>query len=109
MWSMNRLVNHMKLLPQLNRIDSTVATTSAHFTGPLTIKIPRMKRNSTKAPTYTGPEVPGCSPQYEPNWATYCRLLAGTFLMAALWLLRGMFDAPPLTSGISREKVSPMP
>ena len=43
---------------------STVAAKRHHFMGPLTMKNPSQKSMRTKAPTYTGPLVPGCSPQY---------------------------------------------
>ena len=56
---MKRSVNHMKFLPHERSTESNVAKNSAHFIGPFTMKSPRMKSMSTKAPTYTGPLVPG--------------------------------------------------
>ena len=63
---MKKLVKPMKLCPQESRMESTVAASNAHFIGPFTMNSPRMKSMSTNAPTYTGPLVPGCSPQYCP-------------------------------------------
>ena len=50
-WSIKRSVKPMKLWPHESNIDSTVAITRAHFTGPFTTK--RLKMNNTKmsAPT----------------------------------------------------------
>ncbi|CUP59973.1 Uncharacterised protein [Segatella copri] len=44
-----------------------VAASIAHFIGPFTINRPRIKSMQTKAPTYTGPLVPGWLPQYCPS------------------------------------------
>ena len=62
--SMKKSVNGMKFFPHDRRMEKRVAPKSAHFIDPFTMKHPKMKRNSTKAPTYTGPEVIGCSPKY---------------------------------------------
>ena len=64
MLSIKKLVNPMKFFPQESKIEKTVPASSAHFMGPFTIKSPNINNVNTKAPTYTGPEVPGCSPQY---------------------------------------------
>ena len=61
---MKKSVNGMKFLPHERTMEKNVAPSNAHFNGPLTMKQPRMKRNSTKAPTYTGPDVIGWSPKY---------------------------------------------
>ena len=53
----------MKFFPQLSRMESRVAISSAHFSLPFTVKAPNTKRKTTMAPTYTGPLVPGWSPQ----------------------------------------------
>ena len=60
-------VLRVKLRHHDSRTDKTVAANSAHFIGPFTMNKPSMKSIITKAPTYTGPLVPGCSPQYCPN------------------------------------------
>ena len=61
---MKKSVNGMKFLPHDNNIDRIVTTSSAHFIGPFTMNNPKMNSIITKAPTYTGPIVIGCSPQY---------------------------------------------
>ena len=50
-WSMKKSVNGMKLCPHDNNIERIVAASNAHFTGPFTMKSPRMNSISTKAPT----------------------------------------------------------
>ena len=64
---MKKSVSGMKFLPHESMIERMVAASKAHFTGPFTTNNPNTKSMSTKAPTYTGPLVPGCSPQYCPN------------------------------------------
>ena len=54
----------MKFLPHESSTESTVAASSAHFIGPFTMNRPSTKSIITNAPTYTGPLVPGWSPQY---------------------------------------------
>lgn len=58
----------MKFLPHANTMEKNVAPINAHFKGPFTMKQPSMKRKSTNAPTYTGPEVMGWSPKYWVSW-----------------------------------------
>ena len=65
-WSMKKSVKGMKFFPHERSMERIVAASNAHFIGPFTMKSPRMKSMTTKAPTYTGPLVPGCSPQYCP-------------------------------------------
>ena len=66
MLSMKKSVNGMKCFPHDNSIDRMVTASNAHFIGPFTINRPRINSIITKAPTYTGPIVIGCSPQYCP-------------------------------------------
>ena len=54
----------MKLRPHDNITEKTVSTNRHHFIGPFTTNKLKTNSISTKAPTYTGPLVPGCSPQY---------------------------------------------
>ena len=54
----------MKFLPHESRMLRAVAASRHHFMGPFTMKKPSQNSIRTKAPTYTGPLVPGCSPQY---------------------------------------------
>ena len=85
----------MKFLPQESMMEKSVAPKSAHFIGPFTIKQPKRKRNNTKAPTYTGPEVPGWVPKYwdkEPYKLLYLGL--ALVIAASLWLMAT--EAPPL-------------
>ena len=63
---MNKSVNGMKFRPHDNSIDRMVTASNAHFIGPFTMNRPRINSITTKAPTYTGPIVIGCSPQYWP-------------------------------------------
>ena len=65
-WSMKKSVNGMKLRPQPKRSVSKPAASMAHFIGFLLGMVikPSTKSIQTSAPRYTGPLVPGCSPQY---------------------------------------------
>ena len=67
MLSIQKLVNPIKLCPQESSMLIMVATNNPHFRGPFTIKRASINSISTNAPTYTGPEVIGWSPQY---WST---------------------------------------
>ena len=80
---MKKSVNGMKFLPHDSRTDSTVAASSAHFSGPLTVISPKTKSISTKAPTYTGPAVKGWSPQYRYHCPTYSAKSGSHFFMAS--------------------------
>ena len=65
-WSIKKSVNPMKFLPHDSKMERMVTASNAHFIGPFTMNNPKMNNISTKAPTYTGPLVMGCSPQYCP-------------------------------------------
>ena len=45
-------------------MERMVAASSHHFSLPFTMKSPSTNKKQTIAPTYTGPEVKGCGPQY---------------------------------------------
>ena len=108
MLSMKKLVKPMKLWPHDSSTDNIVAASSAHFIGPFTMNRPRMNSMSTKAPTYTGPLVPGCSPQYWPICWYTGRYMLSACSMAVLLCTIGTL-APPFTLGISSDHVSSMP
>ena len=89
-------------------MESIVTTSRHHGMGPFTISSPTMKSMQTKAPTYTGPDVPGCSPQYCPScWYMGLYSCLASFIAVSL-RLRGT-EAPPLALGMSSVHVSPMP
>ena len=50
--------------PVQKAFEKMVAPNNAHLSGPFTIKQPKINRNMTNAPTYTGPAVHGWSPKY---------------------------------------------
>ena len=61
------LANGVKFLPHAGGMLSMVAAGSPHCIGPVPLNRPRIKSMQTKAPTYTGPLVPGWLPQYCPS------------------------------------------
>ena len=63
---MKKSVRPMKFLPHESITERIVTASKAHFIGPLTTNNDKTNSISTKAPTYTGPLVIGCSPQYCP-------------------------------------------
>ena len=106
--SMKKSVGGMKFLPQESIIEQMVVPKSAHFIVPFTIKQPKKKRNNTKAPTYTGPAVPGWSPKYWGN-APYKLLYLGFALVIAVLFSLMATVAPPLKLGTNKVSVSSTP
>ena len=86
---MKKSVSGMKFLPHDSRMENTVAATSAHFSGPFTTKQPNRNRNSTKAPTYTGPDVMGWVPKYWVSWPYRLPYIGLAFFMAVSLAERG--------------------
>ena len=60
---MKKSVKPMKFFPHESIIAKTVAANSAHFILDFTKINPRKASKNATAPTYTGPDVIGCSPQ----------------------------------------------
>ncbi len=107
--SKNRFVRNMKFLPQASIMDKIVAASSHHLYGPFRRTRPMIKSRTIIAPTYTGPLVLGCVPQYWDIPCTYCDALFCLSVLTVSESLSKGWVAPPLRFGIRSVSVSSTP
>ncbi len=106
-------MNHIKWFPHARSTAIIVAARSHHFSLPLKMHRPRIKRNIEIAPIYIGPAVNGCGPQYRGRclitWLRFGCPACFRSLYVSDFLSSAPEDAPPLKFGIIRFGVSSMP